>query len=107
MGKDYNRYSKFTTDGRMEIVPYVEIPKKSTDMYEYYERGKTRLDILSYQYYESPNYGWLILQANPQFGSLEFNIPNGSVLRIPYPLEMSLTQYEEKIKQYKKLYGNG
>lgn len=107
MSKEYNRYNKFTNEGMMEVVPFIEIPKKSTDMYEYYEKGKTRLDILSYQYYENANYGWLIMQANPQYGSLEFAIPNGSLLRIPYPLEMSLAQYEEKINQYKKLYGNG
>ena len=100
----YNRYSRFIKNGSMKLIPFIEIPVKNTDLYEYYITGKTRLDIISYQYYNNPNYGWLILQANPQYGSLEFQIPNNALLRIPYPLETSIAQYEEGIKEYTKLY---
>jgi hypothetical protein len=36
-------------------------------------------------YYNNPYGGWLIMLANPEFGGLEFNIPNQTVIRIPFP----------------------
>jgi hypothetical protein len=64
-----------------------------------------RMDLLSYQYYNDPNFGWLILQANPQYGSLEYMIEDGVKLRIPYPLDTALQGYENEINKYDKLYG--
>jgi hypothetical protein len=101
----YNRYKSFIENGTIHLVPFISIPKKHTDYYEYYELGKTRLDLLSYKYYNDPNYDWLILQANPEYGSLEFNIPNKSLLRIPYPLDETMSNYYADIKKYKELYG--
>jgi hypothetical protein len=102
---NYNRYESFMSNGSYKKVPFIEIPVRGTDCYAFYEVGKTRLDLLSYQYYNSPNYGWLILQANPQYGSLEFKIENGSKIRIPYPLEQAIQGYENDIAKYVKLYG--
>lgn len=102
---DYKRYDSFKSNGSYKKVPFIEIPVRGTDCYAFYEVGKTRLDLLSYQYYNSPNYGWLILQANPQYGSLEFKIENGSKIRIPYPLEQAIQGYENDIAKYVKLYG--
>jgi len=101
----YNRYDSFISNGSYKKVPFIEIPVRGTDCYTFYEVGKTRLDLLSYQYYNDPNYGWLILQANPQYGSLEFKIENGARLRIPYPLEQVIQGYENDIARYAKLYG--
>lgn len=102
---DYNRYNKFTTNGTVNLVPFVKIEKMPTDYYVYYQNNKTRLDVLSYEYYNDANFGWLIMQANPEYGSLEFKIPNNSLLRIPYPLESALRIYEKNIEKYKELYG--
>lgn len=102
---DYCRYSSFSAGGHMKLVPFAEIPIKNSDRYEYYHHNFTRLDVLSYKHYGNPNYGWLILQANPDVGGLEFNIKDGTLLRIPYPLDISLTDYEDSIKLYDELYG--
>ena len=67
---DYNRYSKFTRNGNIALVPFIKIPVKQTDYYDFYRKGQTRLDRLSYKYYGDPNFGWLILQANPSCGGL-------------------------------------
>lgn len=102
----YNRYSKFINDnGTMGLVPFIKIDKFPTDYYTYYKVGTTRMDTLSYDYYGDANYGWLILQANPEYGSLEYQIPNNALLRIPYPLDVALSCYNNGIKQYKELYG--
>jgi hypothetical protein len=100
----YDRYSEFKKDGSMTTIPFITIPRKSTDFKVVYD-GKTRLDIISNDYYNNPNMGWLILLANPQFGGMEFDIPNGTVLTVPYPLQQSLADYEKAIIRYGKLYG--
>ena len=66
--------------------------------------GETRLDLLSYQYYSDPNYGWLILQANPTIGNMEFEIQDGERIRIPLPLDQVLIQYDTDIDKYNKYY---
>lgn len=101
----FNRYQDFTFNGTMKLVPFIKIPKKNSDIYITYETSKSRLDLISYKIYNDANFGWLILQANPELGSLEFNIPNNTVLRVPYPLETTLIQYNNDVKKYKELYG--
>jgi hypothetical protein len=101
----YSRYKSFIVDGAYKRVPFIKVPESPTDCFVYYEFGKTRLDLLSYQYYNDPNYGWLILQANPKYGSLEFKLENNAKLRIPYPLETGIQGYEEELAKYVKLYG--
>ena len=101
----YSRYNRFLVNGKYEIVPSVEIYSKSSDFFEVYKGGVTRLDILSNKYYGDPNYDWLIMMANKQYGSLEFEIPDGSTLRIPWPLSLTLEDYNNKIEQYITLYG--
>ena len=100
----YDRYSQFRQDGSISVVPFGKVPEKDTDFFETYYRGKTRLDILSYEYYNDSSYGWLIMQANPQYGSIEFNIPDKANLRIPYPLSQSIQDYRASIEEYNRLY---
>ena len=102
---NHSRYNSFIVDGAYKTIPFIEIPERNTDCFVFFEAGKTRLDLLSYQYYNDPNYGWLILQANPEAGSLEFMIDDNTKLRIPYPLEVAIQGYEDEIDKYDKLYG--
>ena len=99
----YNRYSEFIDNGRMGNIPFIEIPEKESAKYILYELGRTRFDLLSYEYYKDADYGWLILQANPDLPPYEFLIPNGTVIRIPYPLDKSISDYETNIENYKTL----
>ena len=101
----YDRYNRFRFDGDVVIPPSVKIPVKSTDFYETYRRGYTRFDILSYNYYGDPNYDWLILMANPSLCGLEFEIEDGSEVRIPYPLSTTLENYNAQIERHQNLYG--
>lgn len=101
----YDRYNGFRRDSVVKNIPSVKLTPKTSDFFEIYERGKTKLNNISYEYYGDSNYDWLIMLANPQYGGLEFNIPNGSELRIPYPLDISLEDYQNQINKYKILYG--
>ena len=46
----FDRYSQFREGNEIGLVPFGEIPRSSSDMYEIYRRGKTRLDKISYDY---------------------------------------------------------
>jgi hypothetical protein len=76
----WNRYSEFLINGEQTVVPYVQLPQKPTDKAFIYKVGRSRLDKVSQDYYNSPYFGWLVLQANPQYGGLENTIPDGSIL---------------------------
>lgn len=101
----YNRYIEFESNGVSKILPFIKIKKQDTDKTILYELGKTRLDIVSDTYYNDPLYGWLILQANPEYGGIEFLIPDQSLIRIPFPFDSALGRYITEVQKYKNLYG--
>jgi hypothetical protein len=86
-------------------VPYVSLPQKPTDKAYIYKVAKSRLDKVSQEFYNSPVFNWLILQANPQFGGLENNIYDGAVLIIPFPLLPSLQDYKAALENHFYYYG--
>jgi hypothetical protein len=101
----YNRYNNFIINGQQTVVPYVNLPSKSTDKIYIYKVGQTRLDKISQQYYNTPTFGWLILAANPIYGGSEWNIPDGSVLTIPFPLVASIQDYNNELNNHFFYYG--
>jgi hypothetical protein len=101
---NFDRYSMFKSDGKVSIVPFVSIRKKNSDKQVVFNKNTMRLDKLSYEYYETPDFAWLIMQANPEYGSIENFIPDGVVLRIPYPLEETINAYLDDITTYNKMY---
>lgn len=100
----FDRYAQFRNGNKIDIVTFGEVPEKASDKFITYEKGVTRLDQVSYQFYGSSSYAWLILQANAKYGSLEFRIPDGVTLRIPYPLNVSLSDYQKSIEKNKEYY---
>ena len=81
-------------------MPYVKKTPSSPYITLKIKKGSMRMDTLSYKYYNDANYGWLIMMANPSYGSLEYSIPDGVVLRIPYPLNTAINRYENAINNY-------
>jgi phage tail protein X len=96
----YDRYSKFRVDGKIKVVPRIRIANENTDLHIVYNKDRMRMDMLSYKYYGDPDYGWLILQANPSIPSMEYLIQDGTVVRIPYPLSTAISRYEQSIDEY-------
>ena len=101
----FNRYYNFLINGEQTVVPFVKLPSKSTDKKYFYKTGISRLDKISQEYYGSPLFGWLILLANPEYGGLEWNIPDGGLLVIPFPLVSSVQDYEAELNNYFFYYG--
>lgn len=101
----YNRYTNLIVNGKQTIIPYVLIPPKSTDKIYIYRIGISRLDKISQTYYGSPYFGWLIMQANAQYGGSELDIPDNATLKIPFPLTPSLLDYKSALETYFYYYG--
>jgi hypothetical protein len=101
----YNRYQNFLINGKQTVVPYVTLPSKTSDQRYIYRLGVSRLDKISQEYYNAPYFGWLILQGNPQFGGLEWNIYDGAILTIPFPLLGSLQDYKNALDNQFYYYG--
>lgn len=105
MANYYDRYKKYRDRGLVRCMPFIQIVEGSNDIYIVYDKRKDRLDNLSYKYYNNPDYGWLILQANPQLGGYEFSIKDGETIRIPYPISDAISRYEKEINQYNRING--
>jgi hypothetical protein len=100
----FDRYSAFKVDGEMRVLPFIKLSPKPSDII-INTKENTRFDILSQEYYGNGKHGYLILQANPEFGGLEFDIPVGTRIRIPFPFTETLQDYQDKIKTHIRLYG--
>ena len=99
----YDRYKYFRKDGFVETtVPFINIPYSDSDVYVSFDSFTMRMDTLSYKYYGDANYAWLILNANPSVSSYEYQIMDGTKIRIPYPLDNALSRYENNVKKYLK-----
>ena len=101
----YNRYTEFVINGQQTVVPYINLPSKTTDKRFIYKVGQSRLDKVSQQYYDTPVFGWLILVANSNYGGQEWNIPDGAILTIPFPLVASLQDYKNELENHFFYYG--
>lgn len=105
MGNYLDRYEKFRSNNKIKQMPGIKIPNNGTDKTVIYKKESERLDKLSQQYYGNPYHGWLILMANPEHGGLEFDIPNNTPIRIPFPFDSAINRYISEIKKYERLNG--
>ena len=98
---DYKRYSILkNSDGTTDMMPFVPLPVRASDKYEYWNTNFSRLDKLAQKYYGNPFYDFLILYANPSYVN-EFDIPDNALIRIPFPLIQVKSDYETKLLELK------
>jgi|SRR5690606_27723240 hypothetical protein len=96
MIKDYDRYYLLKKGNIYKTMPFIKIPKNNTDKYIEWKSNIDRLDKLSEKYYGSPFYDFFILYANPEFLS-EWDIPDNTIIRIPFPLDVVKSYYENEL----------
>jgi len=82
-------------------MPFVNLPQNPSDKYEYWNVNFSRLDKLSQKYYGNPFYDFLILYGNNIYLN-EFDIPDGALIRIPFPLSKAKGDYEAALQAFKK-----
>jgi len=92
-------------DNTFNIMPNIKLTDKVSDKFVIFDPVKNRLDKLSQEYYNTPYFGWLIMLANPEY-DYEYDIPSGVVIRVPYPLNDTLNDYQAKLSEYKRQYVN-
>jgi len=87
----FNFYKPLKNNDSLKDMPPVQIKKRKTDKFITYNRNLMRLDYIAGQIYEDETLWRLIMWANPEW-ALEFDIPNNSIIRIPFPLNDVLAE---------------
>jgi hypothetical protein len=77
-------------------MPPIIIKKRDTDFFVTYNKGKTRLDRISFNIYQDETYWSVILMANPEY-FCEYDIPDETVIRVPFPLNDVIQELITKV----------
>ncbi|MFW6219240.1 MAG: hypothetical protein ACOC33_00100 [bacterium] len=96
MAINFNKYRNYKNDNTVNLLPFIEIQERPRDKIIEYKQGITRFDKISNEYYGDPSYSWVILNANPEY-LFEWDIPDGTLIRIPFPIEQVLDDYINKV----------
>jgi hypothetical protein len=92
----FNFYSLLKNADKLKNMPAVQIKKRHTDRSVVYNKQKTRLDVIAGDIYEDETFWRLILWANEEY-FMEFDIPDNTVIRVPYPLQDVLNEVNKSI----------
>ena len=91
-----NFYSNLKKNDKLQNMPPVQIDKRHTDRKVVYNKQKMRLDTIAGDIYRDETFWRLILWANEQY-FLEFDIPDNTVIRVPFPLQDAWNEVNKKI----------
>jgi hypothetical protein len=93
-----NFYKSLKDNDSLKDMPPVKISFKKTDKYITYNKNLMRLDFIAGEIYQDETMWRLIMWGNPEY-SIEFDIPNGTIIRIPFPLKDVLSEVNNFIAQ--------
>lgn len=99
-----NIYNKLIFNGRTKQLPFIKIRKRLSDKSKAWNKDIDRMDNLSQRYYQTPFGAIFIKMANPQYGD-EFDIPDGAFIRIPYPLNAVMQEFNDSLNKYDARFG--
>ncbi len=88
--------------GKLENMPPIEISHRSSDKRVVYNKNLNRLDVFAGDLYEDETLWKIILWANPEY-EYEYDIPDGTVIRVPWPKLDVLDEVTLKIVNNKDL----
>ena len=98
MAADY--YDSLINNDKLKDMPPIKIDKRDTDKSITYNKQKNRLDNISGNIYQDETYWRLILWANEEY-FLEFDIPDNTIIRVPWPFQDVMTEINTKINTKK------
>ena len=99
--RDYDRYAiLINSDGTYDMMPFVQLPVNQSDKFETWNVAYSRLDKLANKYYGNSFYDFFILYANGFMS--EFDIPDDTLIRIPFPLAKVKSDYESALTAYRQ-----
>ena len=96
----YDFYSLLKKNDSLLNMPSINIKKRITDKSVTYNKEKNRLDTIAGLIYQDETFWRLILWANKEY-YLEFDIPNNTVIRVPYPLQDVIEEVQAQIESKK------
>jgi hypothetical protein len=91
-----------TSNATLENMPPIDIDKRQTDKFVLYNKNLNRLDRLAGDIYEDETLWKVILWANPEY-DCEFDIPDNTPVRVPWPKIDVLDEISKKIINRKNL----
>ena len=94
--------SRYTNLPINELNPISKIEISSTDLYIQFNKSKMVIDNLAFIYYNNSEYDYLIKLANPEY-IYDEDFEDGTIIRIPYPLDSAISRYETSLANYFKL----
>lgn len=86
-----NFYKSLKENDILKDMPPVKISMRRTDKYITYKKDRMRTDFIAGEIYEDETLWRLIMWANPEY-FLEFDIPDNTVIRVPFPLNDVLSE---------------
>lgn len=92
----YDFYSLLRKSDSLSDMPPVKIQKRNTDKSVTYNKQRNRLDTVAGTIYQDETLWRVILWANEQY-FMEFDIPDNTIIRVPYPIQDVLTEISTKI----------
>jgi hypothetical protein len=87
----FNFYKPLKENDTLKDMPPVKISFRKTDKYITYRKNMMRFDSIAGEIYEDETLWRLILWGNPEY-FIEFDIPDNTIIRIPYPLNDVLAE---------------
>ena len=100
----YNFYKFLIENGIRELadMPPITIIKRDTDKKIVYSKRLTRMDRIAGEIYQDETLGRIIMWANPEY-EYEYDIPDGTIIRIPFPKREVLQEITTQINIKKNL----
>jgi len=91
-----NFYKSLKDNDSLKDMPPVKIKARRTDKFIVYNKNLMRLDFIAGEIYQDETLWRLIMWANPEY-AIEFDIPDGEIIRVPYPLKEVLSEVNDFI----------
>ena len=92
----FDFYKNLKSNDVLKNMPAISISKRVTDKSVLYNKQKGRLDTIAGNIYDDETLWRLILWANEEY-FMEFDIPDNTVIRVPFPLQDVMTEVNTKI----------
>ena len=86
----------------LDDMPAIDIDARTSDKKVLYNKNKTRLDRMAGDIYEDETLWKIILWANPDY-ECEYDIPDNTIIRVPFPKLDVLDEVVKKIINKKDL----
>lgn len=102
MAVNFNTLLINSGQATLDSMPPIDIDYRTTDKKVIYNKNLTRLDRIAGDVYEDETTWKVILWANPDY-DCEYDIPDDTIIRVPWPKRDVLDEVFKKIINRKNI----